>query len=278
MLDNLLTDPNSPARFFAGGAPFYLSGEDHLQVRAFNTANVTLAIVGRVLTVDGRILPFAESFIPSTGGALDTKAVQLTEGWLLNAAVQVSSGTPTASQCLVVLRVVRGLTSVAQSLGTLAQGYATASQEPSWPLTTTTPASGGGSASSSTYRVVTGTDPAAGAQISETVPVGKRWRVMALSAVLTTDATVGNRQVSFLFDDGANVFFGADVVGNQTAGYAQRYNLGDGLTDAVSGAEISRKALPTQMWLPAGSRIRTSVAGFQAGDNWAAPFILIEEV
>jgi hypothetical protein len=55
-------------------------------------------------------------------------------------------------------------------------------------------------------RSITGTNPAANAEISETVPTNARWRVHAIRFTLVTDANVANREVALTLDDGAAVF------------------------------------------------------------------------
>lgn len=275
-LKDLLSDPTSQARVLAGAQPFYVSGEDHLQVRAFNTATVTLAIVGRMLLPDGRVMPFVESFTPSTGGALATKLIVLPEGWLLNVAVQVTSGTPTSTQTLALLRIVRGFDTSLQSLGTLAQGFVTASQEVSWPITFTGAAASASAASAPTVQTIVGTNPAAGIEIAETVPASTVWELLAIKAQLVTDATVANRLAILTIDDGTNVQWQGETNGNQTASNNPTYTGGAGLPTMTPLTNGRTWQLMNKCILAAGYRVRTVTTNLQAGDNWTAPVLLVQ--
>ena len=125
--------------------------------------------------------------------------------------------------------------------------------------------------------VVTGSDPAAGAEISVTVPAGEIWRVISARATLVSDATVANRTASLTFDDGTSVYFGSGTFA-QTASQTGVYNWGNSL-----GAEDTTvllaltQTIPQGLLLTAGSRIRTVTTSIQAGDNWSAPVIYVEK-
>lgn len=276
-LKDILADPNSPARVLGGAQPFYVSGEDHLQVRVFNTAAVTLGIVGRMLMIDGRIAPFAESFTPATSGALDTKIIALPEGWLLNVAVIVTNGTPTVSNCLALLRVVHGLSASAQALGTLAQGQVTASSEVTWPLSSAVASSSAALAGIGLPRIIVGTNPAANTEITETVPAGKIWRLRSIRFTFVCSAAVANREVVLLMDDGANIISNEPIGVAQTASQTFVYTFGHH-APTVTGAQAIVRAVPIpDFLLPAGARFRTSTSNMDVADDYSAPNYHVEE-
>src|SRR5207244_3905006 len=56
-----------------------------------------------------------------------------------------------------------------------------------------------------------GTDQAAGSEISEVVPTGKFWRILAVRAQLVTSGTAGNRFPRLEIDDGTNIFYNSQM-------------------------------------------------------------------
>ena len=126
-------------------------------------------------------------------------------------------------------------------------------------------------------RIINGTNPAAGAQISETVPTGALWKIKAISAELTADATTAGRQGRFEFSDGSNIFLRTSTI-TVSASQVMRFTTGDGLaTEDLTTLDGNLLVLTNNVLLPAGYKIVTNSLGFQAGDNWGAPIIQVEE-
>lgn len=122
-----------------------------------------------------------------------------------------------------------------------------------------------------------GDDPAAGAEVSITVPGRAVWRVLAFRAVLVTDATVTNRQVSLLVDNSETVFWQVAAGAVQTASLTVRYSAAPGIAgDAQVAGGVVVLPLPPLTLLP-GWRIRTSTVALQAGDDWGAPVLYVQE-
>src|SRR5436190_23831015 len=89
-----------PALVAAGGAPLYLTGEDALLLTVFNgAAGVTVTVSGRTLAF-GETHPktFKRTLTPATNRTASTLNINLGDGWLLNAQVIVTSGTPLDGQ------------------------------------------------------------------------------------------------------------------------------------------------------------------------------------
>lgn len=126
-------------------------------------------------------------------------------------------------------------------------------------------------------KVVTGTDPAAGAEISETVPAGKAWLLLAFHVTFATDATAANRIVNLAFDDGSTTFYRQATTAAVTA------SLTPVITWARAGSAISASGISSQNSLlvdaviPAGYRMKTVTANLQAGDNYSAPVLYVIE-
>lgn len=262
--------------WFVAGSSLFLTGEDALRVAAFNAAaGVTLRLAGRFLPVgEARPRPFASTFVPATDRTVSTLVQGLGEGWLLEASVIASAGSPLVGQTFVTLAIQRGLTTSALELSVLGQGYVTARQRVGTPGAWLQNSIDGGGA----IRSITGSTPAAAAEISETVPTGARWELLAIRFRLVTDANVANRAVSLVLDDGTNLYFHSSMNVNQTAGVTWNYAFVQGFGNpAISQISALMAVIPANNRLGAGHRIRTSSTLLQAGDQFGIVQYLVRE-
>jgi hypothetical protein len=159
-------------------------------------------------------------------------------------------------------------------LGTLLSGYVTAVQAlgfPGSPIVSST--------SDEPYiRNIIGTQPAAGAEISETVPAGARWELVSFLAFLAKNAVNGGPMELRRFI-GADAFWQAVVNHTHNAGATINYIFAQGLTNVSAGPPAtgtSNQVLPTRALFSAGDEIRTSLVN-NAGDQWSAPFYTVRE-
>jgi len=254
---------------------FYFAGDDQIRVTSWNAlASVTVVLTGRfVHAEDGRIEPFSEVHTPNTNRTAASSTYQRARGWLTDLSVLVTGATPQRGQTFVRVDVVRGQGAGAIALSTLLQGYVTATQRLAYPGSPIIDSLTG----PGVIRSLTGTDPVAASEISETVPTGARWRFISLRAQLVTDATAANRTLALVFDDGTNSYMYAATNFNQTASQALNYAFGDvGQTYGfyLLGGMVSA---PANLVLAAGHRIRTVTTTLQAGDNWGPPQYAVEE-
>lgn len=129
-------------------------------------------------------------------------------------------------------------------------------------------------------RSVLGTNPAANAEISETVPTDALWRIHSLEIQLVTDANVATRTSFVIVDDGTNRLHELSPGATQAASltrtynYLNNYNLSE---TAFDGDGFIRRPFLKDNKLPGGYRVRTNTSSIQAGDNYAAPRIFVEE-
>lgn len=126
-------------------------------------------------------------------------------------------------------------------------------------------------------RSITGTDPAANTEISETVPANTRWRPLLFRAMLVTDATVATRDVRLVMDDGTLTLAQVPADQTQAASLTISYTAFAGAplsTARNTGAVIQ---MPDGIMLTGASRLRTQTSSLQATDNWGAPQYLVEE-
>jgi len=173
-----------------------------------------------------------------------------------------------------VLSVVRGLASSALELSTLAQGYVTSKQRLGWPGGIFGSSLDGGGA----LRVISGTTPAAGANISETVPTGARWELLAVHFLFTTSAAVANRVVALGFNNGGQVYQYFMNQQNQAASLGWEYVFGQGLPALNAGSLLVAIAgLAVGNRLLAGDLIQTFTAAIQAADQFSQVRLVVRE-
>lgn len=253
----------------------YLRVDDNIRVTSYNAAaNVVLNIRHRFVDCEGNIQASSEVQTPNTDRSAKSSIIVTPEGWLLGGEIFASGAAPAIGQTYVVVEIVRGLGSSSLALQVLAAGYLNAKQPMAFPnqLVTTSLDSGGA------LRSITGTNPAAGAEISETVPTGARWELIAIKFTLTTSATVANRLVSLTLDDGVNIFCISGGNQSEPASTVFVYSWSEGLAGGlVTPTNAISFSLPNPNRLPAGARIRTQTGAIQAGDQYSAVQYLVRE-
>lgn len=252
----------------------YLQRNDNVSFELLtNGTNVTVKINYRWLTPDGEIKEGEIDTPPFT--AQLGFGIKLYEGWLLSfnarATNVISPGQWTFMQALIG-RGEPAPTGVPIN-GVFWQGFVPAGFGNGWPGTPSKEVTDG----AGTLRSITGTTPAAGADINEVVPTARRWTLLSFRAGLTASATVANRFPGFLIDDGTNALYLIRSSVAQTASQVNGYNLTPAQTfynDTQTQFIIPAPGLTS---LKAGFRIRTSTNGIQATDQWSAPQYLVAE-
>lgn len=252
----------------------YLTGEDNLRLTTIGgVAGVTVVMEGRLVTQDGQIVPLAERHTPNSNYTAASSTFGLAEGTLTNVQLRASSAGVLGGGVWCVLEIVRGSGANAQALGTLLQGYATTNGRLAWPGSLILPATFG----AGRLRSITGTDPAAGVEISETAPAGVRWRLLAVRFTFATSAAVANRSVSLILDDGVNQWLQVSDNQVQAASLTHTYVAMESGQIGLMGGSLHTLNLPAGVFLAAGSRFRTLTGSMDAGDNYSAPQYLVEE-
>lgn len=252
----------------------FVSGDTVLQVSSWNSlASVKLTIAGRFRNLDGREVPFSFAHTPNTDRTIKSTLHSLGDGWLLNVTACASSAAPIIGQTFVRFQLVRGLDTSGIVLATLAACYVTAVQPIAWPGSGVRSSLDGDGA----LRSIAGTNPAAGADISETVPTGARWFLHSLTATLVTDATVATRNIALVFDDGASELVSAVSQGGQAAFLTYKWSFTHNGAP-FSTPQLARPVNPTTpVKLLAGWRIRTVNQNLAPADDWGVPQLLVEE-
>jgi hypothetical protein len=130
-------------------------------------------------------------------------------------------------------------------------------------------------------KVVTGTNPAANVEVTETVPAGKYWQLLSCSVTLVQGATQTPNPALWI-DDGTNTEI---VIGGfttaQSVSTTVRYHWGADFKDVdLTGTSPDRwgtKQLPSVVLLSPGWRVRTVTAGKGANTDYGAPRLVVIE-
>lgn len=254
----------------------YMQEDDELQIQVqarISSAPFIIQVRGRFLLPNGRIIPIESDCLLPIGVFSTGFFFPLGEGYLLGLTVNGNPAIPNTGQVYASVNVVRGGSLVAQSVQCLCAGIVTLNAGISWPASGVTLATD----HQGLIRSITGTTPGAGADISESVPAGVRWRLVSFKVQLATSAVVANRLPQFIIDDGANFFFANvtpfPVTASQTVQLV--FSTASFQTAALAGTIML--TAPQNLFLPATFRIRTSTVGLQAADQFSALQYNVEE-
>jgi hypothetical protein len=270
-----LVDGLDRSLLLSGPSGFCFDLDDALQIDSLcSLAGVAFTVSGVMLDAQNKLKAFEFTHTPNSTRTLATTRQAIGSGWLLRVRVTATSGAPLLGQAYVWLRVCRGLTSSARINGTIINGYLTASTDVNWPSgVAQQPLDGEGVPLS-----ISVAQPAAGADWSQTVPTGARWKVVAATAQLATAAAVATRLARLVIDDGTTPIFEAPAAASQAASLSVLYTYGQGAGGPVTAdAAVIEGPIPNDAYLPAGFRIRSSTGAIQAADQWSAIRLLVQE-
>lgn len=128
--------------------------------------------------------------------------------------------------------------------------------------------------------VVAGTNPAANTEITETVPAGKYWRLLAVSVSLVQGITQTPWPVLILDDGSTTLYESFSGSSAQAVSTTARHTWGVGLTPAIAGATTNvhaTGALPRDLLLGPGYRVRTATVGIGVNTDYGAPTLTVVE-
>lgn len=254
---------------------WYVQREDQLYVRFQSSAAVTFIVTIRLLIASGEIIPMRFDFTSTGGSGNVTFRRELAEGFLLSAVVAIGFAGTQRGQSYIQVGIFRGALVDDGIAAVLLSGYVTGFMAIGWPGAAIEDSLSG----RGFRRSITGTNPAAGAEISETVPTNRVWRLHGISATLVTAAGGSDRRAILLIDDATNVVTrsssGATHAGGTTFNYSGFHAPTQ--TSAVTGASEIAWPLPRELLLQPGWRIRTATGNLAAGDDWSAPQLAVEE-
>lgn len=262
-------------RILPSPSQFYLTGEDQLRITTSNSlVGVALKVQLRTARIDGTIQPQSFDHTPNTDRTVKQSDFQIGEGSVLNVTVFANQGAPLIGQTYVIVQLVRGMGAAAIVLGTILAGYVTSVQAlgfPGSPIATSI--EGGGY-----VRAISGTAPAVGSAVIETVPAGARWEFLTGQTTLITSATVSNRVVTFVTVLGGIVRSRTVNPTPQLASNGGTYITAQNVTtQADVGNSVWQTAWPTSYALLTGTQLLISAFGLQAGDQFSALEFIVRE-
>lgn len=253
----------------------FISPEDTLYLITWPSVTVTLQINLRILAPDGQIVITAESYTTSPSRSPQVRTFQLGQGVVLSATINAfNANSLHRGACYAVLLFLRGSITVNPAFTQcLCAGYVTAQKPIFFPYGRVDDSFEG----RGNIRSITGTTPAAGADISETVPAGAVWQLNSIRIILVNSVAVANRNMVLTIDDGTNVLI--EIVDElvATANGSFFYDYACGMPAASLLGTRAYFPLPIPFTLSSGYRIRTVTNGIQAGDQFSAPQYQVEE-
>lgn len=255
-------------------AALAISTSDSFVVRIWNSAaSINVRVVWRILLPDGTIVPNMMSLNPDATRAANIFSINLTDGFLLSVHVYTVTSGIKRGQCFVQVALHQDNLSNLVSAQLITEGYVTTG------VSLTFPGGPNGYAFEGygNIRSITGTQPAAGAEISETVPTGAVWRLVAIRLSFTASVAVANRTPGLQMTDGSNVL--ALLWSNfATAALGQHgYTFAENITTINAAFSESWDNLLFARFMLAGWKFTTTTVNIQAADQWAAPQYVVEE-
>jgi hypothetical protein len=253
----------------------YIQPEDSFALSIYTPITIfgsPFNLLLRWLRPDGEIVGIRKQLLVS--GTLGVMTFTLGEGWLLSATLAIpTGGTIDFGTIFATLTVQRDTPEANLFHMYLFSDYLTTSHAPTWPYGRAL----FGQEGPGRVRSITGTTPAAGAEISETVPNNVRWKLLAFRYTLTTAIAAGTRIPRFVLDDGVNQFWNFSNNTGQTASQVVAYNAGPGLPFQNDSNGDFTQTIPNEVFLAAGHRIRTITPALQPADQYSAPQYLVQE-
>ncbi len=120
--------------------------------------------------------------------------------------------------------------------------------------------------------------PAVATDWTTTVPASLIWKILSISFQFTTDANVANRAMIIDIDDGVLAYASFVYFGNHTAGNTIIYTATAAPTDSWHDVYYHRQiAIPSNLWLPAGTIIHSTIANIQPGDQVGNIGMIVEQ-
>lgn len=252
----------------------YVESDDEIVFNFASTQleNEQITVNYRLLRFDGEVIHGQFVAIFPADRLVHTHTEPLTEGFLLSMSCKALQAT-TRGQTFVRAFITNPGLGGNQPSYMLMADYVTQQMAPGYPNgRVTMPSEGPGNITQ-----VTGSTPAAGANWSLQVPANSRWRVITTSAVLFTDAVVGNRVVEEQFVVNLMAGYLAVSASNQPASTSYAYTGAELTPTATARVDRINLPVPPDLILLAANFVNSVVFGMDPGDQWSAPQMIVEE-
>lgn len=231
----------------------------------------TILFVYRVLEQSGAVTDNVVRIIPTNDRLVTTVTIRPGSGLLLSCFFLSDTATVRRGDCYVNAALTNSKDAV--TIDMLCEGYVTSQCGIEWPdFINENSVAGFGS-----LKTITGANPAAGAEVSDTVPANARWKLRAIKVTFVASAAVANRVINITFDDGTTVFL---TLQDRTAITAGQTRAANANTFSVLPADTATDhyfVLPFDLWLSQGYRIKTVTTLLDVADDYGAPTYIVEE-
>lgn len=257
----------------------YQKIDDQYALYINNTiGGVLLELNLRILRLDNSIVVSRHTVSPTSDGSLSfTIFKPAIEGFLLSAGIGNIGNGCKRGQCFVTLTFQRAGFNTFAGTQVLFSRYVESDPIATWPVTALQSASEG----PGFENLIIGTAPAAGAEIAETVPARRLWKLRSFSTVLTASVAVANRAPILRIEDGGGNFFFRSALNNfVVASGVGNLCWAPGMTYTAPGVATNTAGMadiPQEMFLRPGWIIRTLTLNLQAADQYSAPVYVVEE-
>lgn len=253
---------------------FYLTADEELLVNCqTRLTGVTVGLVAYEVTPNSRRI-LTTMNMPLTGsGTIDSFSIRAGPALLDSVQVYISAGTVIKGEVAVGVKT-RRLSGAIDLLGSVSSIVFPSTNYPAQALFTS---SLGMIDSGWVDKLITGTDPAAGAELSETVPTGVDWILEVFRGVLVTEVTAATRQVFLVITDGTTTYLTLAANGTQIASLTRTYNFAHLSSVPALTGTIIHGPLQLNHILGPGYILTTTNSALQALDNWGAPIMKLRE-
>ena len=258
----------------------YIERDDVLRLDVITLLGTpTLRMVGRLLRVDGDVVPFEQDIVVAAANVLQTARLQMAEGFLLSVAVMATGAVNIGNSCYVQFGFERSAQGGNVFFDVLTAGYCGNTQPIAWPgYPAMKPTDGAGCSIG-----WQGSAPAAGADAQFLLPLAVRVRVKSIRATLTTSAAAGNRipRLRWQGTNGGEGFAGPN--NTQLASTVVVYTWfgggpATGIIDPTAGNLFQQAAIPEILYSSTSGTpfLFTVTDGLLAGDQWSAISVMAE--
>ncbi len=241
---------------------------------ANSVVNQVVQIAIRFMDLEGTRKNILKNVGITADRAINQATIQIDEGLLFGVScatigIQNDVGTFYA-QCSLYLTP-----DLTVPLVTLFSGFCTTNQPIAWPYAVTPV-----TLRPSSYAVIQGSTPAAGAQAIVTVPTGARWEIISVLGLFGCSVAVANRHVRLFYTIGTLTVIQAINTFLQTAGQLGTYIAGSpwpAQNMAYGIVQYTTLPTPTPLVMQGGDTINTAVDAIQAADTWTGLIVLYRE-
>lgn len=256
-------------------SPFWVTEVDQLVVTVWNSlAAADLTLTWRLLDIySGELKQNVQDMFPTSDKVQNNFRFNLAQGFLLSVQLGFRGAAAKRGQTFAFVSLQRVSGTSGFGTATLFADYISEQASLGWPGAQQRANTEGPGFIHSQLT----TNPAAGAEMIVTVPASTRWGIISDIFALQTSATVANRNVEFLIDDGVNSYWRVTAPVTVPASTLQIFSVAAFNYPQGIVATDSVLPMPANLRLIAGHRLRTLTTNLQAGDQYSGLVTLVEE-